>query len=128
MFTQIVPQLWMLVPKEERDYLAKAFNLPKTGITEIVDQTVVTDGYKAEDLVNITLEKMTAFIGSEETFMRAWELSVMKAHSELNPPTHILTAGIAKLEQVAEKVEEEIKEEVLKVEDKLTKKKGQKNV
>lgn len=86
MFTVIVPQLWMMVPKKERDLIAKEFNLSKTGITEVVNEDVITDGYRAEDLAGITIEKMANFIGSEESYMRSWELTVMKAHSLLNPP------------------------------------------
>lgn len=86
MFTQIVPQLWMMLPKAERDLIAKKFDLKRTGMTEVINEDVVTDGYRMEDLKEITLEKMTAFIGSEESFMRAWELTVMKTRSLLNPP------------------------------------------
>lgn len=87
MFTVIMPHLWMMVPKEERDILIQQFGLVRTGITEVIDQQLITDGYSDKDLAGITLEKMTEFIGSEESFMRAWELTVMKARAIANPPT-----------------------------------------
>lgn len=138
MYIQIVPQLWMLVPKAERDLLAKQFELPRTGITEVIDQTVITDGYRAEDLINITLEKMVAFVGSEESFMRAWELTTMKAHSLLNPPTVFIgtqeelnkVTGV-ELKEVSneENHDENIKQEFNpKVEEKENKKGKTKNV
>lgn len=89
-FTQIPPQLWMLVPREERLRLAEVFELGKTGITEVRDQEVITDGYNADDLSVITSERMAEYVGSEESFPRLWELSVAKARSEVNPPVGIL--------------------------------------
>lgn len=126
---QIVPQLWMLVPKEERDLLAEVFNLTRTGTTEIIDQTVVTDGYRDTDLLGITLQKMCEFVGSEESFMRAWELTQMKAHSILNPPQHFIGSAeqLKKLQEGAEfplkEVSNEEFERLQKVEaEKLAKK------
>ena len=115
MYTQILPQLWMLVPKAERDYIAEVFSLTRAGITEVKDQEVITDGYTANDLAGITLEKMTVFIGSEETFPRAWELTVAKAHSVINPPVGIIASKVAEIEQ-------EIKHEVSVVEEAVSKK------
>ena len=79
----------MAVPKEKRIRLAEIFSIPQTGIKEIIDQTVKCDGYLNEDLQAITLEKMCEYIGSQEPFSRAWELTLMKVHSELNPSRRI---------------------------------------
>jgi len=83
---KIYPQVWINLPKETKEVLIKAFDIPRTGITEIVDQRVVNDGYSEADLSAISLEKMIAYIGSTETFHRAWELTLAKVHSELHPP------------------------------------------
>lgn len=83
---QIYPQVWISLPKEVRNHLVKVFGLTRSGVTEVVDQTVVSDGHSVEDLMGITLEKMVVYIGSEETFGRAWELTLAKTHSELHPP------------------------------------------
>lgn len=89
-FENIYSHLWMQVPAEERKILAEVFNLEKTGIAEIRDQSVISDGHSNDDLLLITKDKMEAFIGSEaENFARAWELTVAKARSIVNPPIEI---------------------------------------
>lgn len=89
MYTSVPPQLWMQLDKDIREHLVKIFSLERTGITEILDQQIIKDGYSVEDLKGITLEKMIAYIGSEETFPRAWELTCSKAKYELHPPINI---------------------------------------
>lgn len=83
---RILPAQFMHISKEVRDYIALMWSIPRSGITEIRDQEVLTDGHTYEDLSVITLEKMCEYIGSQETFGRAWELTVAKAYSELHPP------------------------------------------
>lgn len=89
-FEKIPPQLWMLVDPEIRLRLVTVFELGKTGITEVRDQEVITDGYNADDLSVITSGRMAAYVGSEESFPRLWELSVAKARSEVNPPVGVM--------------------------------------
>lgn len=85
-FDRVLPQLWMAQSKEVRNLLAERFELKKSGITEVRDQDVVSDGYTQDDLLGITQERMTDYVGSEESFPRLWELTVAKAHYELTPP------------------------------------------
>ena len=86
MYTNIPPQLWMLLDTKTRSWISKMFDLPRTGITEIRDSEVINDGHSLDDLRKITLEKMNEYIGSVETFPRAWELTCAKAKYELSPP------------------------------------------
>ena len=87
----IYPQVWVSLPKETREHLIKVFKLVRTGISVVKDQTLVSDGYTEEDLEGISLEKMCEYIGSQETFMRACELTLGKVHSELHPPVGEIT-------------------------------------
>lgn len=89
---RIVPQQWMLVPRVTREHLAHVFGVIKSGITEVHNETVVTDGRTIDDLAVITAPVMAEYVGSEESFGRLWELSVAKAHSELNPPVGMVGA------------------------------------
>ena len=90
MQSQIYPQQWIHQPKAVRVHLAKVFNIPHSGVTEIRDQEVVSDGYTMGDLKSISLEKMNEYIGSVETFGRAWEITLSKVNFELNPaPTEV---------------------------------------
>lgn len=88
MYDRIPIQLWMLLPREHRAIIADALNLPKTGVSEIRDNEVLSDGYNVEDLSNITIEKMLDFIGGseDESFHRLWELTCAKARYMANPP------------------------------------------
>lgn len=87
---RVVPQLFMLLKREEREHLSKVFNLPKTGVAEIKDQELVSDGHTMEDLGHITAERMAEYVGSNDTFARLWELTLAKVHSELNPPVGVI--------------------------------------
>lgn len=83
---RIFPQQFMHLSHEMRTYFTQMWKIPRSGISEIRDQTVVSDGHTYDDLAVITHELMEEYIGSKESFARAWELSCMKAHSELHPP------------------------------------------
>lgn len=107
MYDKIVSQQWMLAPREIREHLAEVFNVNKSGITEIVDQTVKTDGRTSEDLAVITGDAMAKYVGSVESFGRLWELSLAKAKYELNPPIAIVKP-IAAVLDVATPEEEKI--------------------
>lgn len=78
--------MWIELPKEVKNRLIEVFQIPLTGITEIIDQRVVCDGHTGQDLMAITHDKMNAYIGSQETFLRAWELTLAKVKYELAPP------------------------------------------
>ena len=77
----------MQLDSKVRSELVLEFGIKRTGITEIRDQTIISDGYSIEDLKAITLEKMNEYIGStEESFPRAWEITCSKAKSVVYPP------------------------------------------
>jgi len=87
MYSHVPPQLWMQLDSKIRAELVSAFNIQRTGITEIRDQVLISDGYSVEDLKVLTLEKMNEYIGSqEETVARAWEITCAKAKSVVYPP------------------------------------------
>ena len=98
----IYPAVWMALPKEVKVHLAKVFGLSPTGITEVRDNTVVSDGYTIDDLRKISRENMCNYIGSEETFLRAWEITLSKVHTELHP-------GVIEIKDVISSVKHESK-------------------
>lgn len=95
---QITPQLWMLLSRETRDHLIKEFKVPKSGITEIRNEELLSDGRTLEDLKVINSESMANYVGSDESFGRLFELTLAKSHAELHPPVGIINEGA--LEQV----------------------------
>lgn len=87
---KIYQQHWIDLPQETRSHLVKVFGIPRTGITEIRDQTVVSDGHTNTDLEAITADKMSAYVGSEIDsldFSRLWTITLSKVKFELHPPT-----------------------------------------
>ena len=85
MLEKIYPHVFMQLSKEYRDHIATIFGVKQSAITEVRDQTVISDGRTTEDLAVINAETMEAYVGSKETFARLWELTIAKAKSELYP-------------------------------------------
>lgn len=104
--TRLLPAQFMHVSKEVRDYIAAMWKLDRSGVSEIRDQDVISDGHTYDDLGKITLELMCEYIGSEESFARAWELTCMRAYSELHPPVGIIDTT-KEIREVADEVTEE---------------------
>ncbi len=107
MQNQIFPQQFTALTRDVREHLIIEFGLPMTpsAPTHVMNGDLVDSGYTKEDLSKITLEKMCEYIGSQETFGRAWEITLAKVHSELNPPMGTITSG--KIEEVEDVMKEE---------------------
>lgn len=89
MQNKIYTHLWIEQPKDIRDRLIEVFNIPRTGVPEVRDTTLISDGVTNTDLIAITEDGMIHYVGSRAPFMRLWELSVAKAKSEVRPTTQI---------------------------------------
>lgn len=109
---RILPAQFMHQPKEIRDYLSQMWKIPQSGISEVRDQDIISDGHTYDDLSIITLELMNEYIGSEESFARAWEVTCAKAYSELHPPIGV----IKKTEESNVPADEVVEEAVLPIE------------
>ena len=81
------------------------WKIPQSGASEVIDGMQVSDGHTYQDLAVITKELLTEYIGSEESFLRAWEISVSKALTELHPPEVVI--GKTVVEDVPETVDEQ---------------------
>lgn len=102
----------MIVPVEERARLIEVFGLEKTGVVEVYNQEVRTDGFRYEDLAPITHEAMIEYVGSDgsESFPRLWELTVAKARYEVSNPLPMSFNPELIAEDVVEKQEETLQE------------------
>ncbi len=106
----VPPQLWMQLEKPVREHLAKQFNLKRTGVSEIRDQELISDGYSVEDLKAFNLGSMGTYVGSEQTDMlHAWLVTCSKARFELNPPVQVSQEAAAAMSQSPS---EDVKEEL----------------
>lgn len=79
----------MQLERPVRLIIVKEFDVPRTGVTEVRDNEVLSDGYSAEDLKAITVAKMEAYVGGHESFPRLWELTCAKAQG-IPPPISIV--------------------------------------
>lgn len=107
----LFPAQWMHATKEVREYLAAMWKLSRSGVTEIRDQDVLSDGYTLEDLRAITLERMNEYLGEEHSFARAWELTQIKAYEEMHPEV-VTMKPTEEVRVIADEVVE-VKEEVV---------------
>ncbi len=60
---QISQHEWLRLKLETRKNIAAIFRIPRSGGTEVVGQTVVSDGYTYNDLALLTLDKIQEFLG-----------------------------------------------------------------
>lgn len=87
---KLYTQHWIELPKDIRAHLKKVFSISSTGLTEVRDQTLISDGTTNEDLARaFTKESMTRYVGSDGTFPHLWTCTVSKANFEINPPMAI---------------------------------------
>jgi len=79
--------VWASLPNEVRYRIRALFNIPKTGVTEVNDGILVSDGTTHTDLSNLTIEKMQSYVGeSVLDFYKLFDLMVAKVNDELYPP------------------------------------------
>jgi len=91
-------QHWIALPKDVRNQLVNIFGLQRTGISEIRDQTVISDGYCNADLEGITKEKMAEYTGFPltESFMHLLEKTLAKVQSDLHPELKVAEETLTK--------------------------------
>ena len=76
---RIYPNVWLESPRIVREQLAKDLHIPKTGMAEVIDQTVVSDGYSIDDLGVINVPLLVEYVGRKESFKELWLAAVRKA-------------------------------------------------
>ena len=96
---QIYQHLYIHLDREVREKLIKVFNIQKSGVSEILDQTLISDGVTNQDLSVITSKAMSEYLGvSEELpFSFLWEQVLSKISSKDEVP---LTGEVLSIEQI----------------------------
>lgn len=85
-YNNVLPQLWMSLSRDVRTMIVIQFEIPRTGATEIIDSTLICDGYTVYDLQAITKEKMQEYLKSDiDNFAELWELTYKKINEKLHP-------------------------------------------
>lgn len=121
---QIVIPQWVSLKQETRKTIANLLNLSKNGATEVVNGSVVCDGYTNEDLAAITIEKLQVYNMMKsgtlvENFNRLVEIVESPEPVEIKP-----FEGIREVTPQSKEVKEEtIVGRVKKAAKKITKKK-----
>ena len=85
MFERIYQHSWISYPKEVRERLTKIFFIPTSGVAEIKDQEVLSDGKTNTDLLVITKDKLISYVGESADFPTLWEKTLAKVDLELHP-------------------------------------------
>jgi hypothetical protein len=72
--------LWHGVSLNTRHAIAKVFNIPKRGSTEVVDNQIKSDGYVIAEIDSIlTVDALQKYIGTQETdIVKLWNWMVDK--------------------------------------------------
>jgi hypothetical protein len=78
--------MWVSLSNEVRYRMRTIFNISQSGITEVNDGRVVSDGTTYEDLKALTIEKMQKYVDNPTTdFHKLIDLTVAKVMEELYP-------------------------------------------
>ena len=99
---RIYTQVWMSVPKLVRHQLVKDFNIRRTGNVEVINDTVVTDGYTNADLMVFTIDSMTHYAQERGSFSHLWDVTVEKAMKIVDPPADLIEVSPNTLEVAAQ--------------------------
>jgi hypothetical protein len=107
-------QIWLNLPQEKRNELAKEFGLV-IDCSRSVDNLpwgakVTSDGYSSKELMKITLEKLQTYVGSTETdYYKLWDMAVCRGER----PT--ITSYTEKVETNKEEVKYPLKNKKRKI-------------
>lgn len=102
--------MWVSLPVEVRYRIRAIFDIPKSGITEVHDAQVISDGTTHEDFKSLTTEKMQAYLNSDSTdFHKLFDTVIAKVSDEV-------------FKRTAPAVQEEVKEVAKEIKKKITKK------
>lgn len=117
MFDRVYQQHWISLPKEIREHLAVKLGVEKNGITEVRDETVISDGRTNNDLSVITQEKLEQYTWKKDlSFADLWNSAINQAEIELSPKLNE--------KPVEKEVEKEVLEEIINDETDAKKKKS----
>jgi len=107
---QIYQAQYIRLDKEIREKLIKDFNIQKSQVCEIKDNTLISDGVSNEDLQVVTQETMMEYLGITEALPWGylWELTLTKIDKELHPELHKdelpIMGGILKIESMVDAI------------------------
>lgn len=96
MFERVYVPQWMSLTKDVREKMAEIFKIPRSGITEIRDETVLTDGRTQDDLLAITQEKLEKFCKQQGQFADLFKIAVKKVQFQIGGMV-ISADGITKM-------------------------------
>jgi hypothetical protein len=75
---------WLKLPLLVRLRLRRDLEIPRSGGNILDGQRLVSDGHTDENLATITIEKLQAYLGSEDdSFETLWEATVLKATQDI---------------------------------------------
>lgn len=85
MFERVYPQMWISLDKKIRLHLIKVFGIPVSGVNEVMNNTVVSDGVTVDDLKAISKEKMVEYVHQDGEYSKLFELCLLQVNKDLTP-------------------------------------------
>ena len=75
---------WVSLSPEQRNRIRVAFNIPRSGNTDVNDGVIVSDGTTPQDLGHLTIEKMQTYLGDTSTdFHKLFDRVVARIQDEI---------------------------------------------
>lgn len=101
---QLTTVQWLELPIEIRGKLREIFNIPKSTGAQILNKTVVSDGFTHQDLSVVTVEAMQAFLRSDvDDFWKLMEMTLKRVYEMRDTD---LKVQIAEAKEEKEKLSE----------------------
>lgn len=126
MIDKLYPHMWMTLPAEIKKVLIEEFKIKKTGVSEIFNEQVKSDGYTLDDLKVINIESMMKYVDTNTfyAFPYLWEMVLRKVDFILNPvekgqveekksPSSVTTAEVDPTSSIKQDVTEETQDKNL---------------
>jgi hypothetical protein len=83
----LYPHQWLHLTFDVKYWLGKQLGFSAQGERHVIDNQLVEDGFRAEDLAVVTTSKLQEWLGSKEKdFDVLWEMAVNRAKQALEPP------------------------------------------
>ena len=82
---------WVSLPNEVRWRIRNIFNIPRSGVSDVVDFRIVSDGTTHEDIKVLTAPKMQEYLGTkEQDFHRLFDLVVARVIDQMSNPKDMI--------------------------------------
>ena len=96
---------WLSLPYDLKMKIVALMEVPRSRYVHVADNKVVDDGHTEEDLKSITVEKMQAYTGLEETdFYKLFDAMTDKLTRPIEPAVEQMEERIEEAKEIEKKI------------------------